>query len=89
MKAEKLFTTYGKYSDVVTYSYRGKTYDVEYSKCWTYGNGGSPARQHREAQARIDKEIEEENRPKKPQRYEDTAQYGFDLFWNYVEGEEA
>lgn len=43
MKAEKLFTTYGKYSDVVTYRYRGKTYDVEYSKCWTYGNGGSPA----------------------------------------------
>lgn len=84
MKAKKVFTIYGKYSDTVTYEYRGKTYDVEYAKDWTYGNGGNPARQHREAQARIDAEIEAENKPKKPHRYEDTAEYGFNLFWDYI-----
>ena len=86
MKAKKILTMYGKYSDIVQYEYRGRKYEVEYAKDWSYGNGGNPARQHREAQERIDREIEEENKPKKEARYEDTAQYGFDLFWKYVEG---
>jgi len=82
-KAKKLFTMYGKHSDIVIYEYKEKTYEVEYSKDWKYGNGGNPAAQHREAQARIDKEIEEENKPRKEVKYEDTAEYGFELFWEY------
>ena len=62
MKSKKLFTTYGKHSDIVTYEYRGKQYDVEYAKDWTFCT--TPARiQHQDAQRRIDKEIELENRP--------------------------
>lgn len=75
---------YGKYSTIVEYEYRGKKYEVEYAKDWTYGNGENPAAQHREAQARIDKEIAEESKPKKKPRYEDTTEYGFEIFWKYV-----
>ena len=75
---------YGKYSTIVEYEYRGKKYEVEYANDWTYGNGGNPSAQHREAQERIDREIEEESKPKKETRYEDTAEYGFNLFWEYV-----
>ena len=68
----------GKYSDVVQYEYRGKLYDVEYAKGMTYCCT-SPRMQHMDAQARIDREIDT---PKKPYRYEDTADYGLDMFWN-------
>ena len=72
------------YSTFVEYEYRGRKYEVEYSNCFNYYC--TPAWvQHRNSQAEIDREIEEESRPKKPYRYEDTAQYGFDLFWDYVE----
>jgi len=84
MKAKKVMTIYGKHSNVVQYEYRGKTYDVEYATDWTYGNGGNPKLQHQEAQAKIDREIEEERKPKKEIRYEDTAEYGFNLFWDSV-----
>ena len=39
---------------------------------------------HKNEQERIDREIEEENKPKKEFKYEDSAQYGFDLFWEYI-----
>lgn len=53
MKAKKVFTLYGKHSNVVTYEYRGKTYDVEYATDWTYCI--TPAKvQHEDAQRRID-----------------------------------
>lgn len=53
---------YGKYSTSVEYEYRGKTYDVEYSNCWTYCV--TPARiQHENAQREIDREIELESKP--------------------------
>ena len=62
-KPKKVFTMYGKYSDVVTYSYKGSEYDVEYSKCWTYCT--TPAHiQHQDAQRRIDEVIENEKKPK-------------------------
>lgn len=84
MKVKKVMTIYGKHSNVVEYEYRGKTYYVEYANDWTYCT--SPASvQHKNAQERIDKEIEEEKKQNGPTRYEDTAEYGFDLFWNYVE----
>lgn len=59
MKATKLFTTYGKYANSVTYEYRGHQYDVEYANDWTYCV--TPARiQHENAQQKIDKQIEQE-----------------------------
>ena len=63
MKAKKLFTTYGKYVDMVTYEYRGHQYDVEFARDWTYCT--TPAKiQHEDAQRRIDKQIEDEERNK-------------------------
>ena len=85
-KARKTGFTYRNrgYSTIVEYEYRGRKYEVEYSNCCNYCC--TPAWvQHRNSQAEIDREIEEESKPKKPYRYEDTAQYGFDLFWDYVE----
>jgi len=64
MKAKKLFTTYGKYSNIVTYEYRGRQYDVEYANDWTYGNGRNPKAQHEIEQEKIDKEIEWESKHK-------------------------
>ena len=63
MKAKKLFTTYGKYSNIVTYEYRGREYVVEYARDWTFCT--TPARlQHEYAQEKIDKEIEWESKHK-------------------------
>ena len=83
-KAKKVFTMYGKYSDIVTYEYRGLQYNVEYAKGFTYCV--TPAYiQHRDAQEKIDKAIEQaETNAQKEYRYEDTAEYGFQLFWDYV-----
>lgn len=58
MKARKVFTLYGKHSNIVTYEYRGRTYDVEYAIDWTYCI--TPAKvQHEDAQRRIDKLIDQ------------------------------
>lgn len=73
-----------EWSTVIEYEYRWKTYDVEYANSWLYCV--TPAsKQHKLAQERIDKEIEEEQKPQKPIRHEDTAEYGFELFWSFVE----
>lgn len=63
MKAKKLFTTYGKYSNVVTYEYRGRQYDVEYARDWTFLTT-APKIQHEDAQRKIDKQIEMEEKQK-------------------------
>lgn len=56
-QAKKVFTMYGKYSDIVTYEYRGKQYDVEYAKDWSYYV--TPAYvQHRNAREKIDAELD-------------------------------
>lgn len=84
-RAKKLFTIYEKYSNTVIYEYRGKKYEVEYNKSWIYGNGDNPKQQHIDAQAKIDEEIaREEANKNKIHKYEDTAEYGFKLFWEYV-----
>lgn len=75
---------YGKYSNEVEYEYRGKRYFVEYPVGMTY-YCTAPAVQHRNAQAEIDEEIEREKNPM-PYRKEDSAEYGFELFWEMVEG---
>lgn len=69
MKAKKLFTMYGKHCNTVTYEYRGKQYDVEYANNYTYCVTPAPV-QHADAQARIDRMIEEENKQENKQEHE-------------------
>lgn len=67
------------------YRYRGH----EYMICDEHNGYSEPMWvKHKNEQDRIDKIIEEESKPKKEFRIEDTAQYGFDLFWEYVNGGE-
>lgn len=68
------------------YSYKGREYSVN-PNLYT-----STATQHRLEQNCIDAQIEREKKAvereaNKPHRYEDTAEYGFEQFWKYVEGE--
>lgn len=69
-----------QHSTFVEYEYRGMKYEVEYANDYTYCVS-SPKAQHEEAQARIDKELDA---PEREYRYEDSAEYGFKLFWDYV-----
>lgn len=74
-----------QYSTFVEYEYRGEKYEVEYANDFTYWVT-SPKVQHEQAQARIDKDLDSP-KPNKEYKYEDTAEYGFKIFWEYVEGE--
>ena len=69
------------------YEYRGHEYMVTDEH-----NGYSEPMyvKHRNEQERIDKLIAEEQKPKEPPKYEDTAEYAFNLFWDWCEngGEE-
>lgn len=71
------------------FEYRGRIYTVYENR----SKGNIPiAWQHRNEQDRIDAEIEREEKQKEYEathepRPEDTAEYGFDLFWKYVNGE--
>ena len=69
------------YSTYLFYEYRGHKYMIT-----DHNNGYSEtlATQHKYEQARIDRLIEAENTPQKESRYEDTAEYGFNLFWEYI-----
>lgn len=68
------------------YEYRGHEYTVYEN----LGKGNEPlAWQHKNAQAGIDRLIEEKQKKEKPYKYEDTAQYGFDEFWKYIKGEKS
>lgn len=84
MKAKKLYTDYGRYSNIVTYEYRGRKYEVEYANDWTYCCS-TPKIQHEIAQARIDELIERENKPRNGESYE----VGLEMFFKFVEGEEV
>lgn len=67
------------------YEYRGHEYMItdEHN-----GYSESMATKHKIEQDRIDKLIEEEAKPKKEHSYEDSAEFGFNLFWEYInEGE--
>lgn len=72
----------------LVYSYRGHEYTVYEN----LAQGNEPLSwRHRNEQSQIDQLIEqkeqEKNAQPKPCRYEDTAQYAFDQFLNYVNGE--
>lgn len=69
------------YAVHLLYEYRGREYFVSDEH-----NGYSEPMwvKHKNEQDRIDREIEEAAKPQKPVRYEETAQYGFDLFWDFV-----
>lgn len=65
------------------YEYRGHEYIITKDN---NGYMGTPLwKQHQEEQSRIDKMIEDEGKPIPEQKYEGSAQEGFDLFWEYVE----
>lgn len=64
-QAKKVFTMYGKYSNTVTYEYRGKKYDVEYAKDFSYCVT-SPKVQHQDAQEKIDRELDTPKTKGKP-----------------------
>lgn len=81
------FKTYNRqYSTFVEYEYRGHKYEVEYPNDMSYCVT-SPKVQHELAQATIDKMIEHENQEREV-KYEDTGDYGFELFWRYVNEED-
>ena len=66
------------------YEYKGREYTVN-PNLYT-----STAAQHRQEQSRIDNEIEREQKiaereANRPFKYEDTAEYGFNKFWEMVE----
>lgn len=70
------------------YSYRGH----EYTVCENRAQGNAPLSwQHRSEQARIDQLIEQEERDKnakpEPCRHEDTADYVFEQFSRFLDGE--
>ena len=56
-KAKKVFTMRGYWSNIVTYEYRGRHYDVEYANSIHYCV--TPAWvQHKDAQERINNELD-------------------------------
>ncbi len=65
------------------YEYRGHEYII--TKVNIGYMGTLLWKQHQDEQARIDKMIEDEGKPIPKQKYEGSAQEGFDLFWEYVE----
>lgn len=89
MKAKLIAVTYDKYpthgvrAKHLHYEYRGHEYII------TRMNNGymeSPMwYEHQQEQKSIDESIENENKPIPNQdKYEGTAQEGFDIFWEYV-----
>lgn len=68
------------------YEYRGHKYVVT-----KYNNGyafDSLYQQHQEEQRKIDEKIAHENDSVPEWKYEGSGQEGFDLFWEYVNGNE-
>lgn len=68
------------------YEYRGYKYIVT-----AHNNGyafDSLYHQHQEEQAKIDAKIEHMDDPVPEWSYSGSGEEGFDLFWNYVNGEE-
>ena len=87
-KAKFLRKYYGKGYDrefvYMIYEYRGHEYTVYENMA----KGNEPlAWQHRQEQDLIDRLIEEQSRPKKPYRYEDSWQAGVDAFYDALDND--
>lgn len=85
-KAKFLYAEHNGWITILWYEYRGWKYTVN------TGLYTPTAAQHRMEQESIDLAIEREEKRKEyeathPARYEDTAEYGFDRFWKYINGE--
>lgn len=83
IKAKFIGKSYDKngYAIHLFYEYKGREYMITDER-----NGYSEPLwvKHKNEQERIDRIIEEENKPQKPYKYEDSAEAGFELFWEYV-----
>lgn len=74
--------SYGQHMVYLEYEYRGHKYTVYEN----LNKGNIPLSwQHRNAQIEIDAKIERESKPKKPYRYEDSAECAFNLLYEYFE----
>ena len=87
-KAKFLRKYYGRGYDrdfvYLVYEYRGHEYTVYENRA----KGNEPlAWQHRQEQDLIDRLIEEQYRPKKPYRYEDSWQAGVDAFYDALDND--
>lgn len=87
-KAKFLRKYYGRGYDrdfvYLVYEYRGHEYTVSENRA----KGNEPlAWQHRQEQDLIDRLIEEQSRPKKPYRYEDSWQAGVDAFYDALDND--
>lgn len=80
-EAKKISVIYGKYSNTVTYEYRGYRYDVEYSTSMNYACTSAKL-QHKTEQEKIDKLIEENENPV----LNLPAEIGMNLFFDYADG---
>ena len=78
----KYLTGYNNEFLVFVYEYRGYEYDVYENLAKGYSV--SLRSQHIQNQRRIDSIIEDRNRPSKPVRREDTADYAIDEFLKYI-----
>lgn len=88
-KAKFIRKYYGRGYDrdfvYLVYEYMGHEYTVSENRA----KGNEPlAWQHRQEQDLIDRLIEEQSRPKKPYRYEDSWQAGVDAFYDAL-GEDS
>ena len=78
---KRIDESWGQCMIYLEYEYRGYRYEVYENR----SKGNLPfSWQHASEQSRIDTLIEMENKPKKPYRYEDSAEYAFELFWQSV-----
>ena len=70
--------SYGQHMVYLEYEYREHRYTVYEN----LNKGNIPLSwQHKNAQIEIDEKIEREAKPKKPFRYEDSAEYALNLFF--------
>ena len=76
---------WGQQRVLLEYEYRGRRYTVEEN----LSRGNIPlAWQHRNKQDDIDAAIEREEREAKSTQTGPTAQEAFDVWWDYIEGDE-
>ena len=78
---------YDKGITYLYYEYRGHEYVVEDRHWMPTASDMTLAMQHHREQAKIDKLIEEEGKPQKPLRYEDTADCAMDKLRAYIDGD--